>query len=204
MRDDDPKSINDDYVRTFTVSSNVGQNLQHDEFEITFRNVGVVTDFLFKQQVRAGLEVPLKGFGGTFEIPQPAGVVVPFVAGGVGITPLLSYIPQLDLTNVRLFWTINIRDIGLVEDTFTRNPSLMSSTVIFISGIDSSNVQTTASIFELGRSKATLVTRRMVASDIQLELDLASTWYICAGKALRHSLLQWLPGKEVVFEDFDY
>ena len=39
MRDDDPRSLNDDYVRTFTVSSAMGRGLPHDEFEITFRNV---------------------------------------------------------------------------------------------------------------------------------------------------------------------
>ena len=65
MRDDDPKSLNDDYVRTFTVSSTAGQGLRYDEFEITMRNVGVVTNFLFRQNVRAGLELPLKGFVST-------------------------------------------------------------------------------------------------------------------------------------------
>ena len=66
MRDDDPKSLNDDYVRTFTVSSTAGQGLRYDEFEITMRNVGVVTNFLFRQNVRAGLEIPLKGFVSTY------------------------------------------------------------------------------------------------------------------------------------------
>lgn len=66
MRDDDPKSLNDDFVRTFTVSSAAGQDLPYDEFEITMRNVGVVTNFLFRQNVRAGLELPLKGFVSKF------------------------------------------------------------------------------------------------------------------------------------------
>ena len=66
MRDDDPQSLNDDYVRTFTVSSAAGQDLPHDEFEITMRNVGVVTNFLFRQNVHGGLELPLKGFVSTY------------------------------------------------------------------------------------------------------------------------------------------
>ncbi len=70
MREDDPRSLNDDYVRTFTVSSSPRAGLPNDEFEITIRNVGVVTAFLFKQNIRAGLEVPLKGFGGAFSIDQ--------------------------------------------------------------------------------------------------------------------------------------
>lgn len=64
MRDDDPRSLNDDFVRTFTVSGFYQQHQQQqqqqqkeetlgkcgDEFEITIRKVvggGVVTGFLF-------------------------------------------------------------------------------------------------------------------------------------------------------------
>lgn len=62
MRDDDPRSLNDDFVRTFTVSGFYQQQHQQhqqkeetlgkcggDEFEITIRKVGggVVTNFLF-------------------------------------------------------------------------------------------------------------------------------------------------------------
>jgi len=70
MRDDDPRSLNDDYIRTFTVSSSPHGKLPRGEFEITIRSVGVVTTFLFKQNIRAGLEIPLRGFGGCFSIHQ--------------------------------------------------------------------------------------------------------------------------------------
>ncbi|KAK4905841.1 hypothetical protein LTR49_024932 [Elasticomyces elasticus] len=56
MREDDPRSLNDDFVRTFTVSSPPGgrpdlvRRLKDDEFEITIRNVGVVTYFLCKHK----------------------------------------------------------------------------------------------------------------------------------------------------------
>ncbi|KAL8797747.1 MAG: hypothetical protein Q9195_000099 [Heterodermia aff. obscurata] len=196
MRDDDPKSLNDDYVRTFTVSSAMGQDLPDDEFEITMRNVGVVTGFLFRSQVRAGLELPLKGFGGNFKVSQPPGKIVAFVAGGVGITPLLASLPQLDMDRMRLFWTVNIHDIGLVTDTLRRNPSMHSSTTVFVSGIkDHSDTQSRSHLSELKRSRASLVTRRMAASDIQA--DSVSKWYVCTGKALRQSILSWLSGKEV-------
>lgn len=205
MNDDDPKSLNDDYVRTFTVSSATGQDVPDDEFEITMRNVGVVTNFLFKQLVRAGLEVPLKGFGGQFKISQSPNEIVPFIAGGIGITCLLPHIPQLDTARLRLFWTINIQDIGLVLDTFKRHPTLDSSTTLFVSGIRASAPGRDSSILnELERSRASLVSRRMVASDVQSEQELSSTWYICTGKLLRQSLSLWLAGKQVVFEDFDY
>lgn len=205
MRDDDPKSLNDDYVRTFTVSSALSQGLPHDEFEITMRNVGVVTDFLFKQNVRAALEIPLKGFGGGFDISQSVSGILPFVAGGIGITPLLPYLPQLDIARLRLYWTVNIRDYGLVNDTFKNNRSLASSTTLFLSGIgDSTNAENTSILAELERSQATVVTRRMIASDIESVQNLSSKWYVCTGNELRRSLLLWLSGKEVTFEEFDY
>ena len=67
MRNDDPRSLNDDFVRTFTISSTPNaKNESEKEFDITIRNVGVVTNFLFRQNDRAGFEVPLVGVGGEF------------------------------------------------------------------------------------------------------------------------------------------
>ena len=204
MRDDDPRSLNEDYVRTFTVSSPPGDNLPEDEFEITIRNVGVVTNFLFKQNIRAGLEVPLRGFGGDFTV-KDANQVTPFVAGGIGITPLLAQLSGLDPKQLQLFWTINIHDVGLVLDTFERCPSLAMSTKTFLSGLgENSSTEAKASIEKLEALGSQVVTRRMLASDINGDQELSSTWYLCTGPQLRKSLLEWLPGKKTVFEDFDY
>ena len=206
MRDDDPKSLNDDYVRTFTVSSAPGGNMPEDEFEVTIRNVGVVTNFLFRQNIRAGLELPLKGFGGTFTIEQTPSEIVPFVAGGIGITPLLSYLPSLDLKRIRLFWTVNVRDIGLVTDTFSHFPLLAPSTKLFISGLDklSQADSPQSNIDNIKLAGAELEPRRMLASDVVGEQGLSSTWYLCTGTALRKSLLTWLAGQKVLYEDFNY
>lgn len=208
MRDDNPKSLNDDYTRTFTVSSVVGYGLPEDEFEITIRNVGVVTDFLFRQNVRVRLEIPLKGFGGEFAVRQDEGETVPFVAGGIGITPVLSQLSSLDLKRLRLLWTVNIRDVDLVSDTFKRCPQLATSTRVFVSGIDNENAHDEETFAGVEYSDAHVLGRRMLAEDIltlkQSESTLASRWYICTGTALRKSLLEWLPGKEVIYEDFNY
>lgn len=206
MRDDDPKSLNDDYVRTFTVSSSMtGQGYHHNEFEITMRNVGEVTRFLFRQEIRSGLEIPLRGFGGTFTISQSSTETVQCVAGGIGITPILAYLPHLDLEHLKLYWTINVQDINLVVDTFRQHPALAPSTSLFISGIvEDNNVEAKAVVTELERSRASVSTRRMEASDLQGEQDSSSTWYICTSTAFRQALLAWLSGKHVVFEDFNY
>ena len=206
MRDDDPKSLNDDYVRTFTVSSAPGGNLPEDEFEITIRNVGVVTNFLFRQNIRAELEVPLKGFGGTFTIEPTPDEIVPFVAGGIGITPLLSYLPSLDLKRIRLFWTVNFRDIGLVLDTFSRFPLLAPSTKLFISGVHqlSQADSQQSNVDKIKLAGADVEPRRMLASDVVGDQGLSSTWYLCTGTAFRKSLLSWLAGRKILYEDFNY
>ena len=205
MRDDDPKSLNDDFVRTFTISSSIDPELPQDGFEITVRNVGTVTGFLFRQNVRAGLELPLKGFGGSFTIKQAPGQTVPIVAGGIGITPILAHLPYLDLARVRLFWAVNIQDTGLVIDTFSRRPALKPSATLFISdNSDGTNVEANASVAVLEHSGASIIKRRIVASDLKGEHNLSSTWYICTGKNLRQSLTHWLPGRDIKFEDFDY
>ena len=209
MRDDDPRSLNDDYTRTFTVSSPPGSLTNDDEFEVTIRNVGKVTDFLFKSNVRAGLDVPLKGFGGEFVIEMGTGNrMVPFVAGGIGITPVLGQISSLDLNRFRLWWTVSAGDLGLVRDTFQRCPGLPGVTRLFVTGIrkaeEKVGEEERVMMEGIEAKGAKVCTKRILEEDIT-ECDIeAQRWYACSGKPLRQSLIGWLPGKEVVYEDFDY
>ncbi|KAH6713697.1 oxidoreductase-like protein [Leptodontidium sp. MPI-SDFR-AT-0119] len=197
MRDDDPKSLNDDFLRTFTVSSR--QDALDDQFEITIRKVGVVTDHLFKFNVRAELDVPVQGFGGEFIVGQGEGENVAFVAGGVGITPLLAQAQDLDLSRLHLFWTNRADDIPLVTDTFDRIPGLAEATTVFVTG----KVNTDSEDWKrLVASGAKLETRRMTVEDVGSYS--ASRWYLCTGTAFRATLLKWLEGKMVLFEDFNY
>jgi ferredoxin-NADP reductase len=204
MRDDDPKSLNDDYLRTFTVSSHYGEGLHGEEFEMTIRNVGEVTSFLVRQNERSNLEVPLKGFAGDFFIKQKPEGLTPFIAGGIGITPLISQLQDLDISRLRLFWTLSAKDIGLVQDTFKRFPALPMSTVLFLTGDDSHlPVVEKKKLNEVSESGAKVEKRRMLAVDLTaLEVD---EWYLCTGPALRKMILQeWLPGKKIISENFDY
>ncbi|PQE29614.1 hypothetical protein CJF30_00009228 [Rutstroemia sp. NJR-2017a BBW] len=201
MRDDDPKSLNDDYIRTFTVSSPKDPKGAHDQFEITIRKVGVATDFLFRHNPRVELELPLNGFGGEFFVEQGSGEEVSFVAGGVGITPLLAQAPDLDLQRLNLYWTIRSADLGLVKDTFEKIPGLASSTKLFVTGGKIGPSESTE-IEELEKMGAVLQKRRMGKDDITN--DDASKWYLCTGTSFRDSLVGWLNGKQVHYEDFNY
>ena len=198
MRNDDPKSLNDDYTRTFTVSSRQDA-LAEDEFELTIRNVGKVSDFLYKYNFKMDLEVTLQGFGGEFYIDQAAGDKISFIAAGVGITPVLPHVHDLDLGRFRLYWTIRADDLGLVLDTFERSPELAKSTELFVTGSIGTESDEWKKLEALG---AVLQKRRIAEDDIAG--DSAVRWYLCTGPGLRNDLLKWLGGKSVLYEDFNY
>jgi NAD(P)H-flavin reductase/predicted pyridoxine 5'-phosphate oxidase superfamily flavin-nucleotide-binding protein len=211
MRNDDPQSLNDDFVRTFTISSTPNAPKYPDtdreyEFEITIRNVGTVTNFLFQQS--EGFEVPIVGIGGEFYINQSAAsaTLTPFIAGGVGITPLLGQMNELDVSpqRLRLLWTVKLADAKLAVDVLRAHPGLAPCTDIFFTG--GSGEATTESgeglVAELKRLGARLEMRRMLKADVDA-VD-AGIWYLCTGNALRKDLLGWLEGKVTVFESFDY
>lgn len=198
MREDDPKSLNDDYTRTFTVSSRQDK-LPENEFELTIRNVGKVSSFLYRHNLRMHLEVTLQGFGGEFFLEQRAGENISFIAAGVGITPVLPQIQDLDLERFRLYWTVRADDLNLVLNTFEQNPELAKSTHLFITG---SIKEKSADLKKIDASGATLQKGRISKAD--LEDDTAARWYLCAGPGLRGDLLNWLGDKTVSFEDFNY
>ncbi|KAL3452588.1 hypothetical protein BJX65DRAFT_303407 [Aspergillus insuetus] len=190
MRDDDPSSINDDYVRTFTISSSPGHLLPDGDFEITARKQGNVTSSLFRTSERAGLEVPLKGFGGDFQLNQRTSDILPFIAGGIGITPVLAHLPVIDISRLRLIWSISLKDIGLVLDTFKRFPKLPGSTTVFVTGVDDRSQQSNAELEHVASSGAQLQRRRMEAQDI--DISLSEVWYFCGSPALKVPVFNWL------------
>ncbi len=199
MRDDDPKSLNDDFLRTFTVSSRQDAPDGHDQFEITIRKVGPVTDFLFRHNVRSELEVPLQGFGGEFVVEQGEGEKVSFIAGGVGITPLLAQVHDLDLKRLQFYWTLRAEDLGFANDTFARVPGLAESTKLFITGKVNEDSNSWSKLVTGGAT----VERRRIAKD-DIAGDSADRWYMCTGGSLRNSILEWMGGKTVTYEDFNY
>lgn len=206
MRDDDPRSLNDDFVRTFTISSTPkSSDGKETEFDITIRNVGVVTSYLFRQNHRAGFEVPVVGVGGDFKIDQSPNTnsVAPFVAGGVGITPLLGQIKELTIApeKFKLFWTTRLADANLVLDTMHNEPALAQCTEVFFTGTVSSR-KIEEHVSELKQLGVKVEHRRMKKSDV--DGTEAGTWYLCTGTPFRKELLAWVEGKNAVFENFDY
>jgi len=207
MRDEDPQSLNDDFVRTFTISS-APKKEREQSFEITIRQVGPVTRHLFKQHKKRleEVNVPILGVGGDFKIEQAReGTVTPYIAGGVGITPLLGQIHHLQISpdRFKLFWALRAEDAQFAFDTFQRYPDLRACTTVFLTGLSSVSSQVSGGVlreFIDGNVRAEL--RRIEKRD--LDNIEAAAWYLCAGKELKRQLLNWLEGKSVIFEDFNY
>ena len=212
MRDDDPRSINDDFVRTFTVSSPPGDppnpvtKLKDDEFEITIRKVGAVTDYFFqhlgKESRERGmheLEVGVKGFGGEFEVQQYGDETNCFIAAGVGITPILPSLWTLDYSKLKLLWSIREEDISLVTDTLEQHPQLGRSLSVFVSNA----MERSADMEKWKQKGATVHTRRIQKLDMELGGE-ANRFYLCTPVPMRNQLTEWLPGKQLIFEDFNF
>ncbi|KAJ9614375.1 hypothetical protein H2200_002511 [Cladophialophora chaetospira] len=204
MRDDDPSSLNDDYIRTFTVSSIPNSLGVHgEEFEVTVRTVGHVTKWLEWQ--RDGMcEIGIRGFGGEFVFePNKRNA---FVAAGIGITPLLGQMGDLDLEKLKICWSVGIRDVGLPLDILTQYPLLKDSdTTICLTGdeslLDADDMTKLQKLIDTG---VKIQRRRIAREDLapwEAEVD---NWYLCTAPAMRKQVQEWLPGTVVNFENFDY
>lgn len=198
MNDSDPQSLNDDYVRTFTVSSPP----EKGEMQITARKHGPVTGFLWKHNLRVPLEIPVLGFGGeeAFRISRDLQAPEPvFVAAGVGITPLLAQASALLAAGVklRLLWSLRVQDIPFAVDTFQRIPGLEDVTRLFVTG--------EGEVEELG---AEVVRRRIEKRDVtglrRDENGGRRKFFLCLAPGMLGVVTGWLDGELVVWEEFGY
>ncbi|KAG5663357.1 hypothetical protein KAF25_001293 [Fusarium avenaceum] len=202
MADDDPQSLNDDYVRTFTVSSSPDNS---KEVQITARKHGPVTTYLRNHKLRVPLEVEVLGFGGEegFRIPlEPQGHRSIFIAAGVGITPVLAQAPAILQHKVlfTLLWTLRYDDLPLASDTFSRNPGLANLTTLFVTGQPGKGEL----VDEVERAGARVVKRRIGPDDIESFKGQNARFFLCTAPALLSALEGWLYGEKVVWEDFGY
>ncbi|KAL1877322.1 hypothetical protein VTK73DRAFT_8775 [Phialemonium thermophilum] len=234
MRDDDPQSLNDDYVRTFTISNpppipaNAGSDeipiKNGTELEITVKRHGPVTAFLSRHNPRVPLKIPVLGFGGeeSYRI-RPSrhtssdnrtgkGDYVVFVAGGIGITPVLAQAPGLlepvdegAEANFRLIWTLRAQDLPLALDVFERIQRLARLSTLFVTGRARQEERNT--IANIERLGAQVFARRLKKEDVVKLGGLEGTkirYHLCASQELLSVLGSWLNGKDYVTESFAY
>jgi predicted ferric reductase len=150
-------------------------------------------------------EVPMRGFGGDFKLQTAAECddVLPFVAGGIGITPLLGQLPGIDYGKLKLFWTLSVADINLAVDVLKTRPGLGASTRIFLTQVPANLEQEQEDAISVLRNEGAEVQSRRLAKE-DLDSVESNTWYLCAATGLQKALLEMLKGKKVVFESFNY
>lgn len=244
MRDDDPQSLNDDFVRTFTVSAPLAPGflveeggagagprvLRGDaepELEIIARRHGSATAFLAGWNMRVPLEIPVVGFGGSedFRMPVPArrsgaaaeqekdvdadGRENVFVAGGVGITPLLAQAAGVlgrdHGGRLKVFWSLRAEDLALAVYAFEKIGGLGPVTKLFVTGPGDGVSNVSELLGKVKSLGADVVERRMERDDVLGTGEKGKRkFFCCTGPALMRVLLQWMEGEEVVFESFEY
>ncbi|TLS30017.1 hypothetical protein PpBr36_03332 [Pyricularia pennisetigena] len=233
MRDDDPQSLNDDFVRTFTVSnlppeSSSGEGgARNGEMQITVRTNGPVTRLLRNWNLRAPLEIPVMGFGGgSLRIPAAAAAAgdddaarpTVFVATGVGITPLLSQAGALLSAQQRsaraplsVLWSLRREDVPFAADEFKRTPGLGAVTKLYVSDLGAAAEGGSGSQPETAREKGAsqIIAGRLTKQGLldaagHQDGGLKARFYICAGPAATKTITEWLAGQDVVTESFNY
>jgi hypothetical protein len=103
-----------------------------------------------------------------------------------------------------MIWILRIDDWCLVEDTLSRHPELARNTVIYFTGAtkQSLSVQHREKVEQFKGNGSVVELRRPGAEDFSA-MDIQK-WYVCASRPLRNRLLEWLKGRTVIYENFDY
>lgn len=200
MNDRDPQSLNDDYVRTYTVSAISEDKLQ---IAITVKKSGVVSSFLHAQALddNESLELDLKGLGGNFTCFDEDNTVpkMIWVAGGAGITPFLAMYRALrasgqPLPEIELYFSCRDDELALIVE---------------MTDIDVKVFDSTASSTLPGTSGRTFFGRRIMATDLpDASRLLDKTIFICGPAGLMADVSSWLDGKvdpsRIRFERFTF
>ena len=201
MNDADPTSLNDDLVRSFTVTSDAPVTGEHTQsFELVVRNVGRVTGHLFKSNLRAGLNASSVGFGSRFAFDASAGVIG-FVAGGVGITPLLNQMIATPASRLKVWWTVGAKDLSIAQ-SLVRSWKEIPDLRLFVTGVVLPSHE--ESLNKIKEAGIQIVQRRLKRGDLTPNPYKISKWYICAVPQLKLTLEEWLRGEETVSEDFNF
>ncbi|KAF3076332.1 hypothetical protein CFAM422_001432 [Trichoderma lentiforme] len=204
MRDHDPQSLNDDFIRTFTVSNTP----QETELQITVKKNGPATHFLWRHKAGTPLKLSVLGFGGQefFRMPvqktSEESPISVFIAAGVGITPLLAQAPALISaeSDFDVLWSLRGEDLNLAVDSFKRIDGLAARTKLFITG-DHFDSKLVKEVQTLGSEVAF---RRLCEDDFETLKGEEHKFFLCTGPTLLQRVKGWLTGEQVVWEDFGY
>lgn len=184
MNDRHPQSLNDDLVRTFTVSRMTADRRQ---FSITVKKSGVISSYLHALSLPVEpLELTVKGVGGTFTCFEE-GRVLPrmlWVAGGVGITPFLAMYRAIrasgaTMPQIELLYACRGDELDLIRELTDLRVQVFDST--------SDEPGEPDGMRKVHR-------RRMVQADVTPLVE-GVTVFVCGPPGLQHDVVAWLDGK---------
>lgn len=107
MNDNDPQSLNDNLIRSWTITSIYKSN-QENEFSIVVRKQRKISYFLHNNNE---LIIPIKGIGGNFIYNKEKAI---FICAGIGITPFISFLSG-DVNDIILLFSIRSDDLELTN-----------------------------------------------------------------------------------------
>ena len=162
MNEQNPQAVNDDYVRTWTISSSPPFNQTTHAFEptdtisCTIKHVprGVISSLLhsYSMDEQSPLSIKFVGVGGDFTCFNEMNIVpdkILFIAGGIGCTPFLSMHQGLSQTkqkvDIVVLFACRGDEINLLNDFISSpivsNISIFDTTDLH-SSINSKSIQT--------------------------------------------------------------
>ena len=200
MNDRDPRSLNDDLVRSFTVSK---VSPDRRRISITVKKAGVVSSFLHSLAGRPGdepVEVELKGFGGTFTCFDDGRPIqrMLWVAGGVGITPFLAMYRALrdaggPMPDIQLLYACRRDEVALIRE---------------MTDIDVTIFDTRSPVERAPVGRRSYHRRRLRASDLDDPSRHDRTVFVCGPAGFMADVRSWLDGRvdpaQLRFESFDF
>jgi ferredoxin-NADP reductase len=222
MAPSNPKSINDDRIRTWTVSSSSTY-----DFSITMREIprGVITGAVFNLARSIGksrpdllpdtseLEIRLGfiGISGSFSLPPPVKDVetkLLWIAGGIGLTPFLAMLNALKDDPRGSRW-----DIHMILST--REPEVLLPLLMDAANIPPDRVTFTLDLFstektsEFSEPQGVRVHRGRVDSKFWETIDTERKVYLCGPKPFEQTVLEGLASRgvsadEIMIEGFAY
>ncbi|KIL87171.1 hypothetical protein FAVG1_09725 [Fusarium avenaceum] len=207
MNNDNPQSLNDDFVRTFTVSNVYAGD---GTVVITAKRHGPATNLLWKHPLDRTLKIAVMGFGGKESFQMVKGRKSVFVAGGVGITPMLAQALSImegeNGKKVKVLWSLRAEDLLLAEDSFKSIHGLAAATKLFVTGKISTpgGGQEHDVVERLRDLGAEVKIRRMLEDDFSCHKGNGTKFYLCAAPQLLGNLTKWLAEEDIVWEDFGY
>ena len=200
MNEARPQELNDDFIRTWTIS---GSRDGVVEFTIKLKHSGAVTPLFFaKHNNLSGLK--LLGFGGEFtqERAKEHSSSQVWMAAGSGVTPFLAMLEELKASSspgpaIRMLLATRRADLAIAEP-FLRAPAIIKELNLFITdGSDDKDTFGGAKVFH----------RRPNDEDVVVGDETATTTYfVCGPDGFLKSMLKPLNGRgaNVVTESFAF